>query len=93
MAESGGGEEVPWLFMGSFAAVFVFMMIAVVLSLGLLIYYIMHVLNNPKLQGNDQLMWLIIIIFANMIGYAIYWYVKIWKDEDQEPKIITNEDS
>jgi uncharacterized membrane protein YjjP (DUF1212 family) len=51
----------------------------IVTSLGLLIYYIVHIMNNTRLQSTERLIWIFIIIFTSMIGYPIYWYMQIWK--------------
>jgi len=51
----------------------------IVTTLGLLIYYIVHVMNNTRLDGMERLVWIFIIIFTTMIGFPIYWYMQIWK--------------
>lgn len=48
-------------------------------SLGMLIYFIVHVINNKALDGNERLIWILVFIFAGMVGFPIYWYMRIWK--------------
>jgi hypothetical protein len=51
----------------------------IVSSLGLLIYYIVHIMNNTRLQSTERLIWVLIVLFTSMIGFPIYWYMQIWK--------------
>ncbi|MBS1566464.1 MAG: PLDc N-terminal domain-containing protein [Bacteroidetes bacterium] len=51
----------------------------VVTMLGLLIYYIIHIVNNSRLEPIEKLVWVIIVLFTNIIGFIIYWYMQIWK--------------
>ena len=81
---STGGEPEGFLFFGSFAAIFIIMSVMMAVTIGLFIYYIIHVTNNKKLEGNDRIMWVLVVIFAQQIGHIIYWYMKIWKEEDDE---------
>ncbi|MDX2048451.1 MAG: hypothetical protein SFU87_16815 [Chitinophagaceae bacterium] len=48
-------------------------------SIGLLIYYIMHALNNKFIDSNEKLIWVLVFVFASIIGFPIYWYMRIWQ--------------
>ncbi|MEP6750876.1 MAG: hypothetical protein ABJB86_24290 [Bacteroidota bacterium] len=48
--------------------------------LGLLIYFIIHVINNKLVDGTEQIVWVLVFIFAGMIGFPVYWYMRIWKE-------------
>lgn len=52
---------------------------ALLFSFGLLIYYIIHVVNNKMIDSNERLIGILVFIFANMIGFPIYWYMRIWR--------------
>ena len=69
----------PEFMMGNVGVLMAIVPGLIVSSLGLLIYYIIHIMNNTRLNSMEQLVWVIIILFANMIGYPIYWYMQIWK--------------
>lgn len=58
---------------------FLFMVFLVVLlSIGSLIFYIIHAVQNPNLQQNNLLLvWILLFIFASGIGQLIYWIVEI----------------
>jgi uncharacterized membrane protein len=63
------------------------LMIGVVLlllfvKLGLLIYFIVHVVNNTFIDGTERMVWILVFIFAGIIGFPVYWYMRIWKDPE-----------
>jgi hypothetical protein len=80
-AQSGNQPNLPFM-VGNFAALFAFIFFAALLSIGLMIYYIMHITNSKILDSNQRLMWILIVIFAGMIGFGIYWYMYIWKEAE-----------
>lgn len=54
---------------------------ALACSLGMMIYYIIHITKNPEFDSNKQLIWIIILFFAHGIGSMVYWYLFIWKEK------------
>jgi hypothetical protein len=54
-------------------------MIISLLSIGLLIFYLIHAAKNNSLNTNERLIWILIFVFAGIIGFPIYWYMQIWK--------------
>jgi hypothetical protein len=54
-------------------------MIISLLSIGLLIFYLIHAAKNNSLNTNERLIWILIFVFAGVIGFPIYWYMQIWK--------------
>jgi hypothetical protein len=52
-----------------------------ILSIGLLIFFIMHLLRHKALDSTERVIWILVFLFAGIIGYPIYWYMRIWKDE------------
>ncbi|MFM1878327.1 MAG: hypothetical protein RLZZ241_1193 [Bacteroidota bacterium] len=47
-------------------------------SVGSLIFYIVHAAKNPNLSANNYLLvWILLFIFTNGIGQLIYWIVEI----------------
>ena len=49
--------------------------------LGLLIYFIIHVINNKWVDGTERIVWVLVFIFAGMIGFPVYWYMRIWNED------------
>jgi hypothetical protein len=48
------------------------------LSLGLLIFYIVHAVGNKKMENIEQLVWILLFIFFGIIAFPIYWIMRIW---------------
>jgi len=48
------------------------------LSLALLIFYIVHVATNKKIENIEQLMWILLFVFFGIIAFPIYWIMRIW---------------
>lgn len=56
----------------------IFIFFTIVLSLGSLIFYLVHAVQNPNLkQNNLLLLWILLFIFVGGIGQLIYWLVEI----------------
>jgi Phospholipase_D-nuclease N-terminal len=49
------------------------------ISLGLKIYFIIHAINNKAADNSERIVWILVFIFAGMIGFPVYWYMRIWK--------------
>lgn len=77
----GDHEPDPYTVFSTFAPVFVTGLIACVLSVGLLIFFIIHMLNNKKIESGERIIWIIVFLLAGAIGYPIYWYLRIWKED------------
>lgn len=71
-------EDDPFAMLGGITAFFIFIIFVILISLGSLIFYIVHAVQNPNLRGNNLLLvWILLFIFANGIGQFIYWLVEI----------------
>lgn len=71
----------PSPFLAFFGIMFIMIFLAIVLSIGLLIYYIVHANNNPKFDSNQKLMWILVLVFASGIGNMVYYFVAILPEE------------
>jgi len=54
-------------------------LLAVLSGLAAMILHIVHITQNEKLkaQRNGQLLWILVIVFANGIGGIIYYFIEI----------------
>ena len=52
-----------------------------ILSLGLLIFFIMHLVRNKTMDSTERIIWILVFLFAGIVGYPIYWYMRVWKEE------------
>ncbi len=89
ISENNGIAPNVNLFKDHFASIFIMLALIVLVSLGLLIFYIVHAVNNKALNSNERLMWILLFIFLPSIAFIIYWILRIWQDPRQELK--TNE--
>ncbi len=57
---------------------FLFILLMLFTSLGSLIFYIVHAVQNPNLkQGNTLVVWILLFVFVGGIGKLIYWIIEI----------------
>ena len=71
-------EGPPMAFFGGLGFFLAMVFLVVLLSIGSLIFYIVHAVKNPNLQHNNLLLvWILLFIFASGIGQLIYWIVEI----------------
>jgi Phospholipase_D-nuclease N-terminal len=81
------GEEPDPLYvfskMGPFIALII---LSALLHLGLLIFFIIHAINNKQVKSEERIIWILVFIFVSSIGFPIYWGLRIWP----EPKPLSN---
>jgi len=71
-------NEIPSVFLQNFILFFVFIFVTIFISLGSLIFYILHAVQNPNLkQHNLLLIWILLFVLVSGIGQLIYWIVEI----------------
>lgn len=49
-----------------------------ILHLGLLIYFIIHVIQDGTASSGDKLLWVLLLFFFNPLSFPFYWYFRIW---------------
>lgn len=85
-----GGEPDPSTVFGSLGIFLVIILLMVLISLGSMVFYIVHAANNPNLRENNLLLvWILLFIFASGIGQLIYWIVEILSKPNGEPPSAT----
>jgi Trk-type K+ transport system membrane component len=80
---SNAGSAPHDLAFSGFASMFIMIGITVLLSIGLLIFYIVHAVNNKSLTSEERLMWILLFIFISTIAFMIYWVLRIWQDKGE----------
>lgn len=73
-------EQIPQ-FLQSFAPMFVMLFIAIIIGFVLLIYYLVHISNNHRLDSSQRLLWVLIIVFTSTIGQVAYFILEVWPDK------------
>ena len=74
-------EPVPQEVITVFGPIFFLGVIMGILSLGLLVFFIMHLVRNKLMDGTERVIWILVFLFAGIVGYPIYWYMRVWKEE------------
>lgn len=73
------------LILGNIGIFLFFVFFMVLISVGSLVYYIVHAANNPNLRENNMLLiWILLFVFANGIGQLIYWIIEIVNKRPKE---------
>lgn len=55
------------------------MSIIILLGVGYLVATVMiivSIINNPKIDSNNKLFWIVLILFANLIGIVVYLVIE-----------------
>ena len=73
-------EPAPQEVFSVFAPIFMVGIAMSILSIGLLIFFIMHLVRNKTMDSTERIIWILVFLFAGIIGYPIYWYMRVWKD-------------
>ena len=51
------------------------------LSIGLLIFYIIHIVNNKLINSTERIVWVLLFVFAGLLAFPIYFFMRVWKDD------------
>ena len=74
-------EPAPHEVFSSFGPIFIVGFGMGILSIGLLIFFIMHLIRHKAMDSTERIIWILVFLFAGIIGYPIYWYMRVWKNE------------
>ncbi len=88
MDRHGDGDIPPALFFSHFMPFILLCIFIGILHLGLMIYFIIHAINNQRVKSEERIIWVLVFIFANSIGFPIYWGIRIWPEEKPESNFV-----
>ena len=74
-------EPAPQEVFGTIAPIFIVGIIMALVSLGLFIFFLIHLIRHKNMESIERVIWILVFIFVGIVGYPIYWYMRIWKDE------------
>jgi hypothetical protein len=75
--------------MGSFAILFVLHCFTMLVIMGLMVFYIMHIVKATFAKPEMRIIWVILVIMVGLVAMPIYWYMYIWREtaeSGEEPK-------
>jgi H+/Cl- antiporter ClcA len=73
-------RQLPWL-----SNVFWMVIIALalgLLSFGLLIYYVIHAINNKKIDSNEKVIWVLVFVVGTIVAFPIYYFMRIVREPE-----------
>jgi len=75
--ESSGNDSASYIF-GGIGVFFIAIIFVALISIGSLIFYIMHAVQNQNLKDNNLLIvWILLFVMLSGLGQLIYWIVEI----------------
>jgi heme/copper-type cytochrome/quinol oxidase subunit 2 len=87
-AEMHNGDMAATSVLSQVGLFMILIFVMILISLGSLIFYIIHAVQNPNLKGNNLLIvWILLFIFVSGIGQLIYWIVEIQAKKHDPPQI------
>ena len=78
--DNNNNEPAPQEVFSLFGPIFILGFGMGLLSIGLLIFFIMHLIRNKMIDSTERIIWILVFLFAGIVGYPIYWYMRVWKD-------------
>jgi len=52
-----------------------------VLVVGLILFYVIHSLNNPRLFDDEGLVWAVLVVLFNLVSMPIYFVRYVWREQ------------
>lgn len=60
---------------------FIIHMLYMILAIFLLIFYIIKIIKNEKLESNKKVMWVLLLLFFNVVTMIAYYFLHILRDK------------
>jgi hypothetical protein len=61
-------------------ALFAAHLATMLISMGLIAFYIVHLFRNDRVESNMKAIWAIVLFMGSFIAMPVYWYLYIWQD-------------
>ncbi|MBS4063596.1 MAG: hypothetical protein KGZ74_03505 [Chitinophagaceae bacterium] len=78
----------PIHILSQMAPFFFMIIISLALHVGLLIYFIIHLINNKTIKSEERLIWILVFLLAGSIAFPVYWIIRIWPGPKPESNFI-----
>jgi len=56
--------------------------LTMILCIGLLVFYIAHIIKNIDLKEDRRIIWIILLFICGIIAMIVYWYLYIWRKRE-----------
>ncbi len=81
-------QEVPIELFQSISVMILFIALAIIIKMGIMIYYIVHASNNPKNENNTRIMWIVLLVLVGTISSIVYYFLEILPSKDNSNQSI-----
>ncbi len=81
-------QEVPIELFQSISVMILFIALAIIIKMGIMIYYIVHASNNPKNENNTKIMWIVLLVLVGTISSIVYYFLEILPSKDNSNQSI-----
>lgn len=72
-----------------FAVLFILHFATMVLVLGLMAFYIVHLFQAASVPQDRKVLWAVILFLGNVVAMPVYWYMHVWRDPTPDlPPVI-----
>lgn len=61
------------------ALIFPLHLLTMLVVVGLMVFYIVDVFKNKRIENDKKALWAIVLFMGNMLAMPVYWYLFIWK--------------
>jgi|SRR5687768_13979739 len=62
-----------------FEAVFVAHLLTMLIIMGLLAFYVVHLFKNETLRDDRRVLWAVVLFMGNVFAFPVYWYLHVWQ--------------
>lgn len=80
-------NEFPVEFFQSLSTIIVVVILAVIIKLAIMVYYIVHVSNNKDKDSNTKIMWIVLLVLVSSIASLVYYFVEIIPSKQSDKQI------
>ena len=64
----------------AFGILMVLHLLTILLSLGLMVFYIVRIVREPRHDPEKRIIWILLLVFAGWAAMPVYWYLYIWRE-------------
>ncbi|RXK62096.1 hypothetical protein ESA94_03530 [Lacibacter luteus] len=82
------GDIPPEIFFFNMTGFIITALVLGIIHLGLLVFFIIHAINNTRVKPEERIIWVLLFIFVNSIAFPIYWGLRIWPAEKTESNFV-----
>jgi len=87
MSTQAGEQPDMQLFSDGFMGMFLIVAVLMIVTLADLVVFIMHAIKNKAVNETERIVWILVFVFAGVIGFPIYWYMRIHKAGDNNATV------